>query len=97
MGLLNPLPLNPSQSATPRNRLSVVVSDDRIILSLVGELLARSGMSDAEIAERLGVKRQSISQYRYGRRTTPSVRWLARLAELTGARLLIEWPARGLK
>lgn len=77
-----------------RTSLAVVLSDDRAIMNLIEQLLARSGMTDSEIAERLGIRRQSLTQYRYLRRKRPSVAWLARLAEATGARLYLEWPAR---
>jgi transcriptional regulator with XRE-family HTH domain len=66
-------------------------------MSLIDQLLAHAGLSQTEVAERLGIRVQSLNQYRYLRRKRPSLRWFARLAEACGARITLEFPAKPLK
>lgn len=91
----NPVPL-PSLYSPAKPTTSVVLPDDRVVNSLIEQLLNRAGLPEAELARRLGIKRQSLNQYKISRRRRPSVQWLARLAEACGARLLIEFPAKPL-
>jgi predicted XRE-type DNA-binding protein len=91
-----PLP----SSATPthnRPSLAAVIADDRAIMSLIEQLLDRSGLPQTEIARRLGIRKQSLNQYRHLRRKRPSIQWIARLADACGARLFVEFPARPLQ
>lgn len=81
---LNSSPLSPSRAA--------ILTDDRAIVALIEQLLHRSGLKDSELARRMGIKQQSLSQYKYGFRHNPSVKWLVRLAEACGARIVVEWP-----
>ena len=67
-----------------------MVADDRAVIYLIDQLIARSGLSKSEIARRLGIKLQSLNQY--SRRTRPGVIWLARLAEVCGGRVIVEFP-----
>lgn len=89
-----------SSSSTPSrpsltSRLSVVIPDDRGITSLIARLIDQSGLHQVELANRMGVCRQSVNQYRIGRRSNPSIQWLARLVNVCGGRLLIEFPHAG--
>jgi transcriptional regulator with XRE-family HTH domain len=70
----------------------VVPSDPEAISRIVDVLLARSGMSLAEAARRLGVANQSLHQYKKGKRKKTSLQWLQRLTEICGAKILIEMP-----
>ncbi len=65
-------------------------------MSLIEEILDRAGLPQSEICRRLGIKTQSLNQYRTLRRKRPSIQWLCRLADACGARLIIEFPARPL-
>lgn len=88
----------PQAASTPLNsRLAVVSPDDRALTSLIARLIEDSGLHQVELANRMGVKRQSINQYRIGRRTHPSVQWLARLVAACGGRLIIEFPKSGIE
>ena len=75
----------------------VVINEFRALFQLVALIVARSGMSQSEIARHLGIKVQSLNQYSKQRRMNPSVAWLSRLANLCGARIVVEWPPEGLK
>ena len=90
--------LVPSSSSFPplHKSLHVVLSDERAISVLVEQLLSRSNLSMKEISRRLGCTVQSVSQYKYGKRANPSIKWLVRLAEVCGARLTIEMPPPGV-
>lgn len=68
----------------------MVVADDRAIISLIEQLIAKSGLSQSEIARRLGIKLQSLNQYRFRRR--PGLKWIVRLADVTGAKIYVEFP-----
>jgi hypothetical protein len=90
---LTPLP---STSSPPiqRSRLAVIVTDDKAIQSLIELVLDRSGLTQSEIARRLGIKLQSLNEYYRGRRRRPSVQWLARLIDVCGAKIYVEFPSR---
>ena len=92
-----PFPLPSTSSTTPTSSLAVVVNDDRAIARLIEELLNRSNLTETELAERIGVARQSLHQYRSLRRKRPSIQWLARLVEAAGGRIYVEFPTRQLK
>ena len=93
--MMNPV-IIPSAAAQqpPTASLAAVINDDRAIAKLVSELLNRANLRERDVWEKLGIKQQSFSQYRSGRRRNPSVKWLARLVALCGGRLLIEFPTQ---
>lgn len=91
-----PVPLPSSTGGTSTPSTAVVGQDARSIQRLVELLVERSGTPQAELARRLGITIQSLNQYVRGRRVEPSLRWMARLAEVCGARLVIEFPSRPL-
>lgn len=94
---MNPFPF-PSQSVNPpTSNLAVVLHDDRAIARLIDELLDRSNLTVSEAAERIGVSKQSVHQYRSLRRKRPSIQWLARLVEACGGRIFVELPTKQLK
>ena len=78
----------PSQT-DPTTRTVPVVADDRAVVYLMDQLIAKSGLTKSEIARRLGIRLQSLNQY--SRRKKPGVIWLAKLAEVCGARLEVVW------
>lgn len=95
-----PVPI-PSQSSaastsqTPLSpRLVAVVPDEKGVHDRIEQLLAWSGLTLTEAAERLGVRKQSLHQYIMGRRSNPSVLWLARFCTAVGARVMIELPIK---
>ena len=88
------LPSTQSTHLTPRHL--AVIADDRAISALIEALIETSGMSQNELAKRLGVSYQTIQQRRRAKR--PSLIWIARLAEVCGAKIIIELPvSAGLK
>lgn len=87
------IPLPSSSSSPPSHPRAVLVADDRAVSGLITLLLDRSGVSQHELARRLGIKVQSISQYKRGKRANPSVKWLARLVEAVGGKLYVEFPS----
>lgn len=92
-----PIPIQPSSaSRSSRGRGSrksiVIVSDDRAVMSLIDECISKAGISQRELADRLGLKHQSVNQYRMLRRKRPSIQWISKLVTACGARLVVEWP-----
>jgi transcriptional regulator with XRE-family HTH domain len=59
-------------------------------------IIARSGLTQAEIARRLAVKPQSVHQWRSGTRSNPSLKWFMRLAQVCGVRLVVELPQESI-
>lgn len=89
-----PLPSSTANIVTPS--LAVVGQDPRSVQRLIELLIERSGTPQAELARRMGITIQSLNQYKMGRRQSPSLAWMARLAEVCGARITIEFPSRPL-
>ena len=90
--------LLPSTSAPQEGpSRAVVLQDDKAIMHLIELLVSRAGISQREIAKRIGIKPQSLNQYMIFRRRRPSVQWLARLAGVCGGRLVLEFPEEGLQ
>lgn len=94
--LKEPRVILPSHQSIPAIRattpLTPVVCDERAIAGLLGMILNRAGLSVGEAAKRMGVSDEALRQYLKGRRTKPSLIWFVKLAELCGARVLIELP-----
>ena len=88
-----------SKHAYPAQNLDLVVllSDDRSISALIDKLLDRANLTEAGLAERLGVTRQTLHQYRHSRRKRPSILWLVKLAQACGAKIVVELPSYQLK
>lgn len=84
----NPI-ASPSKNTGPSSLHIAVVNDDRAIRELIEEMILRSGLSQSEIARRMGVRLQSLTQYR--KHTRPGVRWLTRLADVTGHKIYVEF------
>lgn len=86
-----PLPSSyqpPLSSAT----LTPLVCDERAISRLLEVILSRGGLTMKEAADRLGVSSNTIRQYVHGRRSKPSLIWFVKLANLCGARVVLEFP-----
>lgn len=81
-----------SQSRQFQSRLVVVVGDDRAIVNLMDSLYRQSGLTQVELASRMGVSKQTINQYLRYRRRNPSILWLIRFANACGGQILIELP-----
>lgn len=91
------LPVKPPTSPThlhPSDSVAFVSSDKLAVGKLIRMILERAAIPQTEIAKRMGIVPQSLNQYVLGRRANPSILWLARLAEMCGARIVIEWPGR---
>jgi len=91
-----PVPLPSSAASSSSPNLAVLGQDPRSVQRLIELLIERSGTPQAELARRMGITLQSLNQYVRGRRQRPSLIWLARLAELCGARIVVEFPSRPL-
>lgn len=97
-----PTPI-PSFSSAARSAVSVPYSSRLMAVPLdpdgvhviIERLIAESGLTQSEIARRMGISKQSVSQYVQLRRKRPSIIWLARLALVCGSRILVEAPAKG--
>ena len=73
--------------------MAMMMRDDALAAQLVGEIAARGGVSQAELARRAGLDRSVLSAYAHGRRQ-PSVAALARIARAAGLELELV-PAAG--
>ena len=88
--------VGPSSNYPTTSNLATVLLDHRAIVALIDQLLARAGFSQAEACRRLGINPTSFNQYRLGRRQKPSLWWVVRLAEVCGAKVLVEFPSKPL-
>ena len=86
------LPQIQSSRQDPTTLTAAVVPDDRAVIYLIDQLILKSGLSQSEIARRLGIKLQSLNQYRYRRR--PGLIWFAKLAAVCGAEVEVRWSPR---
>lgn len=84
-------PVPASSLPLPTSSLAVVLPDDRAVGALIALLLERSGVPQAEIARRLGIKPQTLNQYVWLRRKRPSIQWIVRLAQACGATIKVEF------
>ena len=84
--------LTPVSITSKSKQVRAVVLDQRSIVALIREIIDRSGYTVPQVAEKLGIKPESIYQYYYGYRFNPGVNWLARLAAICGAKLQVELP-----
>lgn len=89
---LSIVPVPSSASPIRPTSRAVVVPDPVSVIRLIEEVIDRSGLSRTEISDRLGVRKQSFNQYTYLRKKRPSVQWLARLVDVCGGKLIIEFP-----
>lgn len=84
-----------SAASTPLSRRLVVVQPDAAGVSvLIERVMDQCGLTQGELARRLGVTKQAVSQYKYFKRANPSVVTLAKLCLAAGGRLLVELPSR---
>ena len=81
--------------ASVAHRSVTIVNDDKALNALIERLFAASGLTQTELAARLGIKLQSLHQYLRFKRRNPSVLWMVRLAESCGGHVVIEFPERG--
>lgn len=68
--------------------------DQKALASLIELLVIRSGVSQSELARRMGIKQQSLNQYLNQKRRNPTIGWLCRLATACGATVAIDLPRR---
>lgn len=89
--------ISPTSQPLPRERqplsLSVLVNDDRAIAHLIENLMARANLTPTQLADLLGVRPQTIFQYKHGMRRRPSIQWMLRLIDACGGKLILELPA----
>lgn len=83
-------PSTPPPAKGPLN--PIILADSRAIRSIVGMLLSRAGLSQVQAAERLGVSKQAINNVMRGLTVNPTLWWVAKLAHVCGARLVLEFP-----
>lgn len=77
--------------------LTILLADDRAVSALIEKLLDRANLSEKELAERLGVRPQTVHQYRMSLRKRPSIQWLVKLASACGAKIVIEFPPKPIQ
>jgi predicted transcriptional regulator len=81
-----------SSLATQRASILVILDDEKALTHLINQLLDRAGLSQAEVARRLGISKQGISQYRSLRRKKPSLQWFTKMVQVCGGRLSVDFP-----
>jgi DNA-binding XRE family transcriptional regulator len=59
---------------------------------LIQLLITRSGVSQAELAKRLGITPQALGQYVKAKRRA-TFHWVVRLAQVCGARISVDFPS----
>jgi DNA-binding XRE family transcriptional regulator len=70
--------------------LMPVLGDPRATVGLLEALLKHSGLSQAELARRLNVKRATVQQYKSGLRPGPSMKTVCAWAAACHARVVVE-------
>jgi hypothetical protein len=92
--MIIPLPSHsPSSPTSAPNRVGVI-PDKRAIAGLVNTIITRTGLKQTEVAERMGLTKQSIFNYYAGHRTSPSLFWFSRFVEACGGKVYVEFPDR---
>lgn len=88
-----PLPSYASPHVNPgaSSELNVLVCDESAISRLLWRMLQFAGLSAREAAFRLGLSPNAVQQYLSNRRCRPSLLWFLRLANLCGARVVIQF------
>lgn len=76
---------------TSAEELNVAVCDESAIARLLERLLTRARLSPRQASRALGLGDNAVQQYVYGRRCRPSLLWFLRLANLCGARVVLEF------
>ena len=66
------------------------LEEEFILASAIMDLRSRAGLTQEELARRMGTTQPVVARLESGR-TRPSMRTLERLAEATGSRLLISF------
>jgi len=74
------------------NRITLNVGDRKAITAAIEEIMLRSGLGTSDIARQLGINRQSIGQYKWGKRNNPTIEWMIRLVHICGGKIVIEFP-----
>ena len=86
----HPAAVLPFQPPRSRRVALTAVGRDAGRLALL-TIMRETGLSVEQLAERVGVKRQSLQTYLYQHRT-PTILWLNRLLSAAGGRLVMEFP-----
>jgi len=74
------------------DRITLNVGDRKAITTAIEEIMLRSGLGISDIARQLGINRQSIGQYKWGKRNNPTIEWMIRLVHICGGKIVIEFP-----
>jgi DNA-binding XRE family transcriptional regulator len=77
----------------PLSSFTPLVRDERAITRLLETIWLRSGLTQSEIALRMGITQGTIHQFISGRRF-PSLQWFLRYCEAVGYRVMVELPPR---
>jgi transcriptional regulator with XRE-family HTH domain len=72
------------------------LEEEFVLASAVTEVRGRAGLTQEELARRMGTTQPVVARLESGR-TRPSMRTLERLAQATGSRLLISFEPRSTK
>ena len=72
------------------------LEEEFVLASAVMDVRGRAGLSQQELARRMGTTQPVVARLESGR-TRPSMRTLERLAQATGSRLLISFEPRSTK
>jgi len=91
-----PTTLYPTTLPVSQADLTILLADDRAISALIDKLLDRANLTESQLAERLGVKRQTLHKYRCAARKRPSVQWLTKLVVACGGKIYVELPTKPL-
>ena len=95
-----PLPLPPSDAVPllPQSPLTTVATpvpvlpDPLAIRRYLNAVFKASGLTQREVAERIGTTKQTVYQVLSGHTKNASMWWAVRFICACGGRVLIEWP-----
>lgn len=92
--MINPIPSSIPQKPAEAN-LAVLSEDPRGFARLLELILSRAGISQNELALRLGINGSAISNRK--RIGNPTIQWLVRIVNLCGGKVWVELPSQSLK
>lgn len=87
------MPVSAGRAVPPILRLT----EGTRMQTIMRALLDHGGLTQVDLAKRLGVHHTTIAQYSQEKRNNPSVRWLAHVAEECGAEIYMSFPIRARK
>lgn len=94
------IPIDPSAPLAPMTAYPPLGGRRILTVATLPDILEAAldagGMSMVDLARRLGMKPQSLAQYKQSIRRNPSLEWIQRYLQTCGCRIVVEFPSEPL-